>query len=274
MKTFFAFASMFLWNSFNPIFAVPAIIDAPIQNQTSSTKISPQEEVRAAVFTHLEKLSESKSQIPDFPSEKLLLWVDGRHGAVSQTPKARYTLLCEHLLIAQLLLKSDDLSMRKRGFWIASESANFASAKLPKDKWLLSRIFEGFLLPYVSLANAEVWQDPSRQRVIEGAVSAFANSKERPKQISVLEWLLLIGERQKEPNLKTTNPNALVLETNTLDWARGTLANVLFTSPDATKDELERSLSLLVSIQSPDMAGFQHLRKRVQARLDEFPKQP
>lgn len=119
---------------------------SPVPNKTTLAKISArsaQEQARRAVFLHLEKQVGAKSDLPNFPSEKLLSWIDGRNASVASDPKTRYARLFEHLLIAQLLLESDDLETRKRGFWIASESANFVAAKLPEDKWLLSRLYEG-----------------------------------------------------------------------------------------------------------------------------------
>lgn len=188
---------------------------APRENASAPAKISAPEKARIALFSHLETQTGSQSDLPGFPADKLLSWIDARNADVAPDAKSRYRRLFEHLLIAQLLLESDDLATRKRGFWVASESANFAAAKLPDDKWLLSRLYEGWLLPFVSLANAPVWEDPSRQRIIEAAVSAFAGSNERFRQIAVLEWLISLGNRggnkAKEASLKTPDSNVLVL---------------------------------------------------------------
>lgn len=226
------------------------------------------ETVKAALFEHLEKQAGGVVKRPDFPSEKILVWMDKRNAAVAGDEKARYTLLYEHLLVAQKLMESDDVATRKRGYWMASESANFAGAKLKKDKWLLARIYEGFLLPKVTLANKALWQDPSRSRILEASVSVFGNAGEGDKRIRVLEWLISIGERTPDK----TDSEALTLELNTLDWARGTLASLLSDSPEATRAQLERARALLRAIQSPDMEGFKHLQTKVQDRLNKLEK--
>ena len=227
---------------------------------------SASQAARAALFAHLEKGAGAEIKLPDFPQEKLLVWVDRRNAAVAADPKARYALLGEHLLIARKLLDGDDLAARKRGYWIASESANFAGAKLKDDKWLLARIYETFLLPKIALANVELWQDPSRSRILEAGVSAFGNAGEADRQIRVLEWLLSIGEKTPDQ----TDAQTLMLQPNTLDWARGTLASLLAAPPDANRPDLERALKLFEAIQSPDMKGFKHLELKVKKRLEKL----
>ena len=147
---------------------------------------------------------------------------------------------------------------------------NFAAAKLKSDKWTLARIYEGFLLPKVTLANTELWQDPSRSRILEDGVSAFSNAGERDKQIRVLEWILSVGERKPENSAKTNEPEPLTLKLNTLDWARGTLAATLSSPKDAKRPDLERAVTLLESIQSNDMKGFVHLHSVLKQRLENL----
>jgi len=185
------------------------------------------EAVRVALLTSLEERAGGAIALPDLPHEKLLVWVDARNGAVASEDAARYRLLGEHLLIAAKLMESEDLPTRKRGYWIASESANFAAAQLKADKGVLARIYEGYLLPKVTLANTELWQDPSRSRILEQGVSAFGNAGERDKQIRVLEWIISVVQRKPEATTKKSGPEPLTLELNTLDWARGTLAATL-----------------------------------------------
>jgi hypothetical protein len=229
-------------------------------------------EVRAALFAHLNAKAESTITIPNFPTQKLLVWIDQRSAGVASDEKARYILIGEHLLIAQKLLESADMPTRKQGYWIAGESANFAAAKITADKWLLARIYEGFLLPHVSLANVELWQDPSRSRILESAVSAFDRAGERDKQARVLEWIIsLAGKDSKTPDTNNA-AKPLKVNSNTLDWARGTLASLLFEVPDLKRPDVERSLALLQSIQSPDMKGFKRLQGRVQARMEQLQK--
>lgn len=261
----------------------PSVLAAPVAGKAKPTlnkipsnppvsKAPAYQEVRAALFAHLEAKDGSQMTIPDFPAQKLMVWIDRRSASVNAEEKSCYTLLGEHLLIAQKLLNSEDVPTRKQGFWIASESANFAAAKLKSDKWLLARIYEGFLLPQVNLANVELWQDPSRSRVMENGVSAFANAGERDKQTRVLEWIISIGEKSTETPTGKSDVTSLTVSSNTLDWARGTLAALLFEVPDVKRPDLERALALLQVIQSPDMKGFKHLQERVQARLDQLEK--
>lgn len=250
-----------------------AVFAAPVA-KAAMPKSPAYQAVRLALFAHLEKQAGEKMKLPKFPSQRLLVWVDGRHAKVEKKSKAYYSLLFEHLLIAQKLLSNDDLAIQKQGFWIASESANFATALLKSDTWLLARIYEAFLLPKVSLANVELWQDPSRGRILEAGVSAFGNAGERDKQIGVLEWLLSIGVKNRIDESTTTKKDSFVLETNTLDWARGTLASLLFQMPNPTRPDLVRALALFESIESPHMKGFKHLQEQVQIRLDQLKEQP
>lgn len=153
--------------------------------------------------------------------------------------------------------------------WIAAETANFAAYQLPKDKWLLARLYEGFLLPHVSLANAAMWQDPARGRLLEAAVGAFGNAGEADKQRAVLEWLVAIAQKPA-----STNPNALTLDLNTRDWARSTLAALLFQGRDATTQDLERALALLQAVESPAMKNLGQLQERVQTQLAKLQSRP
>ncbi len=251
-----------------------------LSTQTAPTEVPAYKAVRAELFAHIQKQTQVESTLPSFPApsnkteevedssepDELSLWVEQRAEEASKgDDKARYSTLSEHLLIAQELLRKPDLEIRKQGFTIANDSANFAAAHLKQDKWLLARIYEGFLLPQISLAHIENSESPARQTVLEKSVSVFGSAGERPKQIAVLDWLLSIGDKP-EAEIKG-NPDTLTLDTNTLDWARGTLAALLFESPEVTQSERVRALSLLKSIQSPDMEGFKHLQRRVEASL-------
>jgi len=243
-------------------------VTAPSPKQANS------EAVRANLFIYLEKKAGRPIALPDYPREKLLVWVDGRHNAVAADEPARYRLLGEHLRIAQKLMGDVQIITRKRGYWIASESANFAGAKLSNDKKVLADIYEGFLLPQLSLANTQLWEDPSRSRVLENAVSVFGNAGERDKQVRVLEWIISLGNNKPSPPKKPDQGKPLIVETNTLDWARGTLASLLFAIPEAKEPDVKRALTLLKAIQSPNMTGFKHLQEQVQARLDQLKTQP
>jgi len=239
-----------------------------------SPKRATPEAVRAALFTYLEKKAGGPIALPDFPREKLLVWVDGRNTAVAADEPARYRLLGEHLRIAQNLMGDVQTTTRKRGYWIAGEGANFAGAKLSSDKKVLARIYEGFLLPQLALANTQKWEDPSRGRILENAVSVFGNAGERDKQIRVLQWIISLGNKKPSPPKKTNEGKPLIVETNTLDWVRGTLASLLFAVSDAKEADVKRAMPLLQAIHSPDMTGFKHLQEQVQARLDQLKTRP
>lgn len=142
---------------------------------------------------------------------------------------------------------------------LARESANFIAARLPREKWLLARVYQGFILPNISLANVQRWRDPSRQRLLEAAITAFGDAGEVDIQKRVLEWLLGLGAKP--------GASSVQVDANTLDWTRGTLASLLMQPADAPRADLERALMLLQSIQSPDMKGFKHLQTLLETRL-------
>lgn len=225
---------------------------------------------RALLFEHLQKKAGATATMPTFPREKLILWISQQQQSVAPDEKARYLFLSEQLLVAQSLLGERDEKLRAQGLLVASESANYAGATLPKDTFLLARIYEGFLLPYISLASVERWRDPSRQRIIESASGVFAHAGEPDKQKKMLEWLLALGEAKPNPK----HPNATQLDPNTLDWTRGTLAVLLSKPKDAPAADLRRALALFQSIQSPTMSGFEHIEKQLQTRVDKLPKAP
>lgn len=259
--------------AFSPFLLFSTVKATPRANKVAvKSKPTNRENIRREVLAYLEKQAQIPISLPDFPQEKTLVWVDQRHATATTENTARYKILGEHLLVSTQLLSSEDLRTRKRGYWIVSECANFTAAKLKTDKWLLARLYEGFLLPYVTLANTELWRDPSRARILENGVSAFGNAGERDKQIRVLEWILSVGARKPETNPKKGAEEPFTLGLNTLDWARGTLANLISTSQDAQKSDLERAIELLKAIQSPDMKGFQHLQITLQKRLDALPQ--
>lgn len=224
------------------------------------------------MFEHLQDKAGITPALPDFPREKLILWINQRQKTFADDEKSRYLFVYEQLLVAQKLLAERDNKIRSQGLLVASETANYAAATLPKDSILLARIYEGVLLPYISLAHVERWQDPSRQRLIEAASSAFANAGESDKQQKMLEWLLELGQPASPSDSSRTS--AVQLDQNTLDWTRGTLAVLLSQSPQASNSDLQRALALLHAISSPNMSGFKHIETRLQARLNPPVNQP
>ena len=205
--------------------------------------------------------------MPELPGDNLVAWFYNRQAESSSSKvndKDRLTVIGQHLRIAEKLLDEKDPTLRARGLLVASETANFVAAHLPKEKWLLARIYQGFLLPSIALAHVESWQSPSRQNLIQNASYAFAGADESELQIKMLQWLLTLGEKEG------TGQTALQIDTNTLDWARGTFAALLVRSPKAPLSDLERAEQLLKSIQSPDMKGFSRLQTQVQKRIAQL----
>ena len=181
----------------------------------------------------------------------------------------------EHLRVAEQLLGSNVSSVRRDGFLLVCETANFVSAKLPKEYFLLARIYEGFVLPHIALANVESWKYPSRQRLIESAYSTFERAKESEKQVKMLEWLLSLGQKSKEFAVPKKAQTATVqIDLNTHDWARGTLASLLLKNPQASRAEIERAIQLLEEIESPQMSGFELLKPQAQKRLEFLSDEP
>ena len=226
--------------------------------------------MRSELFVYLEKQTGAVPSLPEIPEEKLVLWFYQRQDAFLTgkfTDQEALTFAGQNLRIAEELLKRTEPKMRAQGLLVASETASVVIARLPAERWVAARIYEGFVLPFISLAHVELWQDPSRQRLIEAASGAFALAKEPDKQIKMLEWLLALNQQQK------TGQTQLEIDQNTLDWARGSLAGLLFRAPDATRPDVERALSLLQAIESPNMTGYKHLQTQVQARLDQLDAQ-
>lgn len=223
----------------------------------------PAQTARVETLKLLEKRLGGKVTIPDYPSDHLLTWIEERH-AKTRTEKGVYRIVGEHLLISQALLKAQPDKVRRSGLLVACETANFTAAQIPEEKWLLARMYQGFILPYISLAYPNARRDPSRQRLIETAVSVFGAAGERDKQIRLLEWLLKMATTSSSTSEPTPD-----IDQNTQDWARGTLASILAQPQDAPRADLERSLALLQAIESPNMTGFAHLRASVEKRIRE-----
>ena len=249
------------------------MLAAPKPNSLETKSQPPASQAaRTSLFEHLQNKAGSAPALPDFPREKLILWTNQRQKAVADDEKSRYLFVWEQLLVAQKLLVESDNTIRSQGLLVASETANYAAAALPQDTVLLARLYEGFLLPYVSLAHVEKWRDPSRQRLIEAASNAFAHAGETAKQQKMQEWLLSL--KQAATSTASSGESVVQLDQNTLDWARGTLAVLLSQSPQAPASDLQRALKLLQAISSPDMSGFKHIETSVQARLNQPVNKP
>lgn len=195
------------------------------------------------------------------PGQTPLLWLEEQEASPNQDPLSLFRVTGEALVLSQQLLGDREESRHREGLMLASESANFLAAHLGEEKPLLAHIYQGFILPNISLASVERWRSPSRQRLIESAITAFGQAGEPDAQRRVLEWLLSLNRAPRAGSVQ--------VDANTLDWTRGTLAALLIQPADAPRADLQRALALLQSIKSPDMMGFKHLQTTLEARLLE-----
>ncbi len=191
-------------------------------------------------------------------SDSPIQWWETSQTTLPTDAPSQFRLVGQALFLSQEFLSRKGERGRKQGFLLANEATNFVAGHLPNEKWLLARIYSGFLLPNLALANTSVQSYPSRQRTLEGAVSAFGNAGETPAQKRVLEWLLGRG-------------GALRVDDNTLDWARGTLASLLVAPPKAPRADLQRALVLLGRMKPDNAKGFAFLRAPLQQRLATLP---
>lgn len=153
-------------------------------------------------------------------------------------------------------------------------------------KALQADVYADLILPNIVLGNVEAWQYPSRQRLIEASVAAFDQAGQRARQQGSLQLLLQLGARKSDgqqtpksgvsaASNTTTRASSSVpsISLNTLMWARGTLAFSLMQSPNASRADLKRALSLLQQVKTTpeggDMSGFLHLRKELARRLEK-----
>ncbi len=245
----------------------PSNVQAGVASSQSASSASSSP---ALVRADMRRFLESKAGVPivaapfpAFPGQTTFAWLKAQRPDAASPTASRFVFAAQSLQLAQVLLEDKSETRRRQGIMIADASANFIAAQLPEEHWLLARVYEGFLLPNLSLASVEQWQNPSRQRILEAAVSAFRVAGEKDKQKRVLEWLLQIGDKKG---------SSLELDVNTLDWARGTLAALLVQPENAPRADLERGLALLQAIQSPNMAGFKHFQALLEARMEQTPK--
>ncbi len=182
-------------------------------------------------------------------------WLSTQNKLPNPTLESQLQTVGQSLLLSRALLRDKEPKRRRSGLLLASETANFLIARLPGEKWLVARVYQGFILPNIALANVEMWRDPSRGRLLEAAVAAFGGAGEVAAQKRVLEWLLVTLEKQSGAS------------SNTLDWTRGTLASLLAAPENAPHADLKRAQTLLQSVTSPNMRGFALLKDAVEERL-------
>lgn len=212
--------------------------------ETLTRALSSATQVQNAVFAYLQEKTGQPSRTPSYPTNSLLSWSLRRYNDAPDDPKTLYGLVAEDLHIAQSLLIERNARQQRRGLQLAN-SANLKVAVRLRDKWLYARIHEGFLLPNLSAAPVEGWRIIGRQRLIEDAASAFAQSAEPDKQMAALQWLLVHADT---PNLT--------------DWARIQLAQAF-----AAQEKYEQAIALLRAVQTPDMNGSKRLIAGWEQRL-------
>lgn len=239
-KTFFLFVSSLLF--------VSCVCHAA-STKTSASAFSGKP-AQQQVFTYLKEKTGTVATIPAYPQQSVIAWTVQRHREEKANAEARYTLVAEDLLIARKLLNSKDIRRQRQGLRLTHYTSVFVFNKLG-DKWLYARIFEGFLLPHLSVAHVEQWQDLSQQRLAEGGASAFEQAGEKENQVKALRLLLRLQPEQ-----------------NTQDWARGELAQVL-----ASLNRYAEAISELKAIKSPNMNNIKKLIPRYEQRLRELQSQ-
>ena len=236
-----------------PVSAAP-LSSAQVATVSYLAWLPPARQTQAATFENLTYDARYQVQLPSYPETGLLGWSLRRYHIVpASNPKALYALVYEDLLIAQKLLTGTNLARQREGMHLALNAERCAHVTL-KDNPLSANIYEGFLLPYLSGAYPEKWQDLSRQQIVEGAESVYAENGETQKQIALLQLYLSITAHQ------TANQNDA-------DWARGQLAQTL-----AGQGRYGKAIALLQAIQTPNMA-FKQLIPSYQVQWDKQKQQ-
>lgn len=204
------------------------------------------EPAQGQTFDYLKEKSGIMPAMPQYPQHSVIAWVAERHRQEHKDNKSKYAIAGEDLLIVRKLLSDKSPQRQRQGMRLAQYTGVFIFNKL-RDKWLYARVYEGFLLPHLSVAYAERWQDLSRQRIAESAASAFEQADEKENQIKALRLLL-----------------ELQTEQNTQDWTRGELSQVL-----ASQGRYEEAIAQLKAIQSAGMSNVKKLMPQYEKLLQE-----
>lgn len=207
---------------------------------------SKSEQTQEELFDYLDKKVKSSLTSPEYPQDGLITWALKRHNESGKDAQAQYKVAGEELRIVQSLLGEKGKQRQRQGLRLAQYTNSFVFDKL-KDKWLYARVYEAFFLPHLDVAYQERWQDLSKQRIMEGAAGAFGLTGEKDKQIAALNLLLDLDAEQ-----------------NTLDWAHGTLAQVL-----ASQGKYEEAIAHLQLIESSSMSSVKNLIPRYQELLQK-----
>jgi len=227
--------------------------------------------IREQVLAHLDDQAAAKVSRPALVSgQSPVAWLEAHLPGASASPEEAYRFVGQTLLLSEHLFGQKDLQAQRRGLLLASQSADFVAVRLSADRQLLADIYQVWVLPHLGLAGVRPFDVPGRQQLIEASVSAFGAAGERAEQGRMLEWLLRLGARPR-PNTRPSSGSSIVIDANTLDWARGTLAALLMQPANAPRADLQRALHLLqglnTSPRAGDMSGFLAMRGQLEARL-------
>jgi hypothetical protein len=239
-----------------PIFGVSwvvvvmaAPIKAPVSPPTSETvPITPNaqaltsilpatQETQSEVFAYLKMKSGREVTLPRFPSNNLIAWTQQKFEVAGRDSQLLYPAVYEQLLIAQQLLADKNPQQRRRGLRVA-HNINFKVATRLRDKWLSSRLFDAFILPYLDALSAggQGQGTLNRQRLLQDAGSAYRLTGEKSKHLAILRFLVKAAEDAKN--------------TDGADWARIKLAESL-----VAQGNFQEAIANLKAVESPNMSG-------------------
>lgn len=223
-----------------------------IRAESEKTK-NPQTAIKITdVFQYLKTKTNEDVAMPLFPANSVSNWSWQRYKLVRDNPTKLYKWANENLLVAQKLLSSSKVVEKRQGLLLARDTNTSIAVKL-KDKWLYARVFDFFLLPHIAVADDKVWGNLSRQRIIEGACAAYEATQELEKQIEVLRWLIDLAQNDDEEDSQ-----------NTVDWARGQLAQAL-----ALQKKYSEAIVELKAIRSDEMSEIKNLIPVYEKKLQE-----
>ena len=184
------------------------------------------------------------------PNKSPWVWCEEQYEAVpKQDPKVLYSLISEHLAIAEArFLRKDNVEERRKGLGMVSEACQCASHRI-KDHWLAVKICEAHLMPHMEAADSRHWKYLGRQNLLEVIADVYAQANDPKKFIEVLKLILENAHNR-----------------NTADAARSRLAQML-----AKQGEFKEAIRLLKEIdENEGVAGAKRLipvfEKKLQAQ--------
>lgn len=201
--------------------------------------------VQEQALAYIDQHSKRKTSGLPKSDNSLVAWFSKRY-EVSATKESLYALAGDGLRVARALLLHKNQYRRRQGLRLGILVSNLVGGDL-EDRWLQARIYEGFLLPNLTLAYKQTWQDLSQQRLLEGAAAAFSQASEEAEQLRVLRALLKLSTNQ-----------------NTKDWTHGQVAQVL-----ASQKKYAEAITHLKAINSSSMSGMKSLLAEYEKKLHE-----